>query len=265
MTGDITTVPVPLHSAFSRHQTILIFMLHTQAGPKKIFYNTKLDRDGNPPRLKVGQRIHLTDAILNIHPAGDFHYATKVRLVRTDIDPGTRSTPKTLQDLYERVFHATHVTQWLAQGWHDAASLMRETFTGCTESNTHMDHVEGTPGWHDTKYRLSFALEDDPRVTAEVNLAPDDGCYQIIFLPHAVAAARATFEQAAAKIPTTTWDHQTSPMKTLRFPDPTKPDSTPELALEFRTIEEAIKHRNTVLELAQEVKKQLSRNWRRIQ
>ena len=184
MTGNIATVPRPLHSAYDPHGTILIFLLDTNHGRRLIFYKTSLNGNGNPPRYRIGQRIQLTNAILNTHPAGDFYYATKAH-IRRPRSTSTPATPTRQQDLYERLFHATSHCHWAAQGWHDAVSLLEEAFPNSVMSTAHDLHDPDTEEWHRTRYRLDIAVEDDPRHTAAVDLAP-----QRQPLPHSVHASR---------------------------------------------------------------------------
>ena len=254
MIGQITSVPIPLHSAYDENKTTLIFMMQTDAGLRKIFYLTDLDHLGNPPNLHVGQHLEITNAILNTHPAGDFYYTTEAQLrpASSGLDM-TQPTPRELQELYQRIFHHTRHNHWVAQGWHDAVSLLREAFTGSTESNDHLRQKPGTDGWLDTRYRLSFAVEDDPRHTAAVDLGPDANHYRIIFLPHAVRAARTTLEAAATAIPHLALDYQTSPPTPVPFPDLNGGQYSPELTLQLHSLQEAIQHRDTVLKAAKEV------------
>ena len=260
MIGKITSVPIALHSAYDENKTTLIFMMQTDTGLQKIFYLTKLDHLGNPPKLHIGQHLELTNAILNTHPAGDFYYTTHAQ--PRPAPPGfhmTPPTPRELQELYQRIFHRTRHAHWVAQGWHDAVSLLREAFPGCTESNDHLHQKPGTDGWIETRHRLNFAVEDDPRHTAAVDLGPDVDHYRIIFMPHAVRAARTILEADATEIPYLALDHQGSPPKQVSFPDPNGEQNPPELTLELHSLQEAILHRATIMEAAKEANRALAR------
>ena len=258
MTGNIATVPRPLHSAYDPHGTILIFLLDTNHGRRLIFYKTSLDGNGNPPRYRIGQRIQLTNAILNTHPAGDFYYATKAH-IRRPRSTSTPATPTRQQDLYERLFHATSHCHWAVQGWHDAVSLLEEAFPNSVMTTAHDLHDPDTEEWHRTRYRLDIAVEDDPRHTAAVDLAPNASHYRILFMPHAVRAAQELLQQAAESIPHHALDHRTSPPQNTPFPHPDDPGSAPELIFEMHSLEEALRHRDTITAAAAAIQQALSR------
>ena len=258
--GRITSVPVPLHSAFQDDKTTLIFGLETDSGTVTIFYLTDLDRNGDPPRLAVGQPVELTDPILNTHPAGAFYYATEGRLLpRRPGTQGFSKTPKALQDLYQRIFQHTKDAPWLAQGWHDAAALVRTALPGCTESSSHNFQKPSTAEWFNSLYRLDFAVHDDPRHSLSVDLGPTADHYRIIFMPHAVRVAAAALEAATAKITYEALDLDDTPPTHTAFPPQDGKEHTVEIALEFEDLDEAREHRHLVVEAAEQVHRGIGR------
>ena len=74
--SDIIQFPSTLH----KDRVLLHFRARTDDETISVVYAAKLDPLGNRPQLQTGQRVNLEDAILNIHPNGNFYFASRCRL-----------------------------------------------------------------------------------------------------------------------------------------------------------------------------------------
>lgn len=81
MIAEIVSDIIRFPSALHKDRLLLHFRARTDDETVSVVYSAKLDPLGNPPQLQAGQRVNLEDAVLNIHRAGNFYFASRCRLL----------------------------------------------------------------------------------------------------------------------------------------------------------------------------------------
>ena len=80
MTGEILGEITLMPSTLSDDRVTMIFNVRTGDETRLVMYSAPLNDQGQPPYLEQGQQVELADAVLNIHPRGDFYFAHQCRV-----------------------------------------------------------------------------------------------------------------------------------------------------------------------------------------